>query len=362
LTLNVLFCNIKSLKDKLVNMQVIETVLKTAQKRDASDVHITNGQKPRVRVDDRMQTLADTQPPTRANMRQFLKTHTTETLLQRLEDRGAIDVTADIDDRAFRLHAFSDHNGLNFAFRLQAKTVEHPDSLGVPQTFVNLLDHESGLMLIAGPTGAGKSTTRASLIGVVNETENKHILSLSDTVEFSFTNNQSLIRQREVGPGKDARSYPEALADALRQDPDIITLGDLRDQMSMELALDAAQTGHLVIAEIHAHKTTEALTRILSATENRKSQAGEILANQFRGALAQRLVSTQNSPGPTLATELLVSTEAVRSRIRSKRLNGLNHTMRSNGDLGMHTLQSQLEELVRNDQLSQKAAQELIKH
>ena len=342
-------------------MKQLTNLIQEARTTEATDLHLTAGAIPALRVKGQIKKLQNTAPFEAETLENALQEKLTEKEVRELERAGALDTSIVVDGKRARTHIFRDAHGLNAALRLRKSAVSMPQELNLPPAFVELTGQSSGLILIAGPTGAGKTTTRASLIEHINQTSGKHVISLSDTIEHDFTEKQSVIHQRAIGDGKHAVSYEDAMADALRQDPDIITLGDLRDRKAMNLALLAAQTGHLIIAEVHAHTTEEALSRILAETQHLNSYAQHIFADQFAGAIAQRLIYSTDDADPILATELLLSNEAVKSRIRGGRIKGMEHTMRSNHARGMHTLEDFLNNLIADEKITKDEAQEHLK-
>ncbi len=336
----------------------LTTILEQAKSRKATDIHLSPGDHPAIRISGNVEFLEDFSVYTQEDINQMLKELLSKEQYKKLGEVGHVDTSKVVESgERLRVHVYRDDSGMNVAVRRIRDGVELSENeKDIPPQFMRLADKPHGLLLIAGPTGAGKTTTRASLVEHINQTQSKHIVSLADTIEYDFENKKSIIRQRAVGDGKHVKSYETALSSALRQDPDVIVIGDLRDRKAMQAALSAAQSGHLVIAEIHAPTTHDAVSRLLAGTRDKNEDAPQILAQQFVGAIAQRLIPMQDEDQPTLATEVLIANDAVRNMIKNSRTNDLTRAIQVNRDSGMHTLNDHIEKLQNEGVISKEAA------
>lgn len=239
------------------------------------------------------------------------------------------------DGTRLRLHSYRTIKGFALALRRIAKEIPSYESLRLPPIAQTLAEERHGLFLIAGATGSGKTTTRAALVEFLNERHAKHIIVFEDVAEYEHTSKRSLITQRLIGNKGQPQTYQQGLTQALREDPDVIVIGDLRDLTALETALSAAQSGHLVIAEIHAGDTAQALTRMIaSLSANQQLDARELVGQHVIGVMAQQLA---HRPDGTITPsfEILVNTPAVKSKIRDNRIGEIRDIMMMNRNQGM---------------------------
>jgi twitching motility protein PilT len=317
-------------------IQKLEEIVRQALQLGASDIHLGVGDKPAVRVNKIIQFLNEkelTSEEVDSIGRDLLGDSRFEQLQNNKDQLISWETS---QGERFRIKFYTDRKGINAALRHLRREMPSIDSLGLPQVLKDLVQKPHGLLLIIGPTGNGKTTTRTALINHINETQQKHIISIEGTVEYIFENKKSLVQQRSVGLNGNASSYPEAIKSAMHEDPDIISLGDLLDKEAVEAALNAAQTGHLVIAEMHANSTYHAINRILSMFPSNMFIIQEQLAQQLIGAVAQRLIKKDNSL--MLGTEMLVSNNAIKSIIRQGQTELISDAIKSGGSMGMHLL------------------------
>jgi len=259
----------------------------------------------------------------------------------------------------FRLNAFRQRRGVGAVFRRIPEDIQTIEELGLPEHLVNLLDISEGLILVTGPTGSGKSTTLASLIHTINMSQRAHIITIEDPIEFVHHNEQSLINQREVS--SHTRSFHQALRAALREDPDVILVGELRDLETISLALTAAETGHLVLATLHTNSATKTVDRIIDVfPEVQQAQIRMMLSESLRGVVAQTLVHRADGNGRVPVIEVLVNIPAVANLIREGKTHQINSSMQTGGALGMITFEASVSELVRKGIITRQDGHNLL--
>lgn len=342
-------------------LDTYKQMIRWGRDSNASDLHLNAGSRPVARISGDIHFYEDVAPFTSDDTKTIAKHLLSENEYQILRREQEVDATKiedlDGDRERLRVHVYTDDNGLSLAIRRISKELPSYEDLNLPPVLKELANRSHGLLLITGPTGAGKTTTRNALIQYLNETKKKHIITLEDTIEYKLQSQQSLINQLAVGPGKHAPNFAQALSSAMREDPDVISVGDLRSYESMEVALQAAQSGHLVIAELHASTTQQALTRILSFFSSSREYVQKDLAEQLIGAVCQRVIPRHGDDGSILASEVLINSNAVQNLIRDNRLEGLTDIIRSNREVGMHTLHDHILHLADAGVISMQAAQ-----
>jgi twitching motility protein PilT len=257
----------------------------------------------------------------------------------------------------FRVNVYQQRGSMGAAFRLISTEIKSLAGLGIPEKIGNFAKLARGLVLVTGPTGSGKSTTLAALIDIVNSTRSDHIVTVEDPIEFMHTNKKSLVNQREVG--HDTHSFANALKHVLRQDPDVILIGELRDLETISVALTAAETGHLVFATLHTQDAAQTIDRIIDVfPPHQQSQIRAQLAATLQGVVCQTLVKKVGGGGRAVATEVLMTTSAVSNLIREGKTFQIHSVMQAGKEAGMHTLDQHLAELVDAGQISHAAAYE----
>jgi twitching motility protein PilT len=241
------------------------------------------------------------------------------------------------DDLRFRVNAFTTMNGISSAFRSIPTKILSLDQLGTPDIFKKISSLHKGLILVTGPTGSGKSTTLAAMVDYINETYPRHILTIEDPVEFVHKNKKSLINQRELGVN--THSFGNALKSALREDPDVILVGELRDTETIELALTAAETGHLVMGTLHTNSAAKTVDRIVDAfPASDKSLIMSMLSTSLQAVIAQTLIKTKDGTGRVAAMEILLGTPAIRNLIREGKMPQIYSLMQVGSKVGMRTM------------------------
>jgi twitching motility protein PilT len=320
------------------------TLLEATVEAGASDLHISCGRPPTARRDGVLvpfEDVHDTTPEESERMVMSLLDHGQQ---QELEDAHQVDFSFGIDRLGrFRANAFKQRNSYALAMRVVPYRVRSLEELGAPWAATDLLDRPFGLVLVVGPTGSGKSTTLAAMIDRINETKPVHILTIEDPVEYLHNHKMAIVNQREVGT--DVNSFTEGLRSALREDPDVILLGEMRDLDSISITLTLAETGHLVFATLHTNDAAQALDRIVDVfPAERRDQIQIQLAGSLQGVISQRLLPAEGG-GRVAAYEVLMGNDAVRNLLREGKTRQLRNTMISGQQEGMQTIEMDLARL-----------------
>ena len=324
----------------------IDTLLEQMVAHNASDLHITVGSPPVLRLRGHLHRL-DQHPRLMADdTRQLLYRILSTEQQKHLELNRQIDLSYSIPGVArFRVNIYSQRESLAGAFRLIPTELKTLEDLGVPKSLYELCNRPRGLVLVTGPTGSGKSTTLAALIDEINRTRADHIITIEDPIEFLHKHKNCIVNQRELGP--DAISFAEALRGALRQDPDVILLGEMRDLETIGTALTAAETGHLVFATLHTQDAASTVDRLIDVFP--AAQQGQIraqIAGTLQGVVTQTLLPTADGQGRVPAVEVLFPDDAVRNLIRQAKIEQIYSVMQTGTARGMMTLEQSLADLV----------------
>ncbi|MBC7591855.1 MAG: type IV pilus twitching motility protein PilT [Salinibacterium sp.] len=322
----------------------------------ASDLHVTVNAPPTIRVDGVLRQVDGTSVWNRAKVTSALLSILTA------EQRIAFDKELELDlaytlsaNARFRVNIYQQRNSMGAAFRLIPTEIKQLKDLGVPETIGRFAKLPRGLVLVTGPTGSGKSTTLAALIDLVNRTRADHIVTVEDPIEFMHKNHKSLVNQREVGP--DTHSFQTALKHVLRQDPDVILIGELRDLETISVALTAAETGHLVFATLHTQDAAQTIDRIIDVfPPHQQGQVRSQLAAVLQGVVCQTLVKKASGSGRVVATEILIATPAINNLIREGKTYQIASAMQAGREHGMHTMDSHLADLANTGMITVAAA------
>ncbi|MDK2780745.1 MAG: twitching motility protein PilT [Trichococcus sp.] len=332
-------------------MAQLDTILSAAYEKKASDVHLVIGTAPVFRVDGKLipQKQAVLTPE---DTEAFAKTILSQDLWETLEKKREIDFSYEINGIArFRVNAFYQRSALSLAFRIISEDIPSVESLGIPGVAKKLVQQPHGLFLVTGPTGSGKSTSLAALIDYVNETMNRHIITLEDPIEYLHTHKRSIIEQREVG--FDTLSFKDGLRASLRQDPDVILVGEMRDMDTISTAITASETGHLVLGTLHTSDAAGSIERMIDVfPAGQREQIRLMLANVLLGILSQRLLPTKKTNGRVAATEMLVNNAAVKNLIRAEKMYQIPNVLQTSMDQGMHTMGMSIKRLVEAETIS----------
>jgi twitching motility protein PilT len=326
-------------------IQSIDDLLAVMVERDASDLHLTAGSPPVIRVHGQLQRLADHEKMTPDETRTLLYRILSTEQQKILETRRQLDFSYSVPGLArFRVNTFFQRESLGAAFRMIPAEIKSLEQLGIPTKLYELADKPRGLVLVTGPTGSGKSTTLASLLDYVNHSRHEHILTIEDPIEFLHWHGTCIVNQREIGP--DATTFAEALRAALRQDPDVILVGEMRDLETIGTALTAAETGHLVFATLHTQSAPQTIDRVIDVfSAEQQDQVRVQLASTLQGVVTQNLVPTADGRGRTAAIEILMPDDAVRNLIRQAKVEQIYSVMQTNTSRGMQTMEQSLADL-----------------
>ena len=319
-------------------------LLKTLVEQKASDLHITAGSPPRLRIDGKIIPL-NTEPLDPEECNQLAMSVLTEAQKKKLEEERSIDLSFSVKNLArFRANIYFQLGKISAAFRLIPHTIKTMEELKFPKIFQDFCNLSQGLILVTGPTGSGKSTTLAAMVNHMNMHRNGHILTIEDPVEFLHEHKNSIVNQREVG--SDAPSFKDALKNSLRQDPDIIVLGELRDFETISIALTTAETGHLVLGTLHTNDTVSSINRLLDVfPPDAKEQARTQLSMVLKGVIAQTLVPTIGG-GRVCSQEIMSVTPAIKALILEGKVQQIYSSIQSGqADSGMITMNQNLANL-----------------
>jgi twitching motility protein PilT len=338
-----------------MELDFAEVLLEVVDRR-ASDLHITAGAPPMLRVRGRLAPMEGYPALTPTDTREIVYSILSNAQRQKLENDWQLDFAYQIPGAArFRVNAYFQRSALSAAFRLIPFDVVPLETLGLPPIVADFATKPRGLVLVTGPTGSGKSTTLASLIDVINQTREEHIITIEDPIEFLHQHKKCIVNQRELG--SDASSFGQALKAALRQDPDVILVGEMRDLETIGTAITAAETGHLVFATLHTQDTPQTLDRIIDVFP--PGQQGQIRAQlsvALQGIMTQMLLPTADGAGRCVAAEILVPTPAVRNLIRESKSHQIYSVLQTGAAHGMQTMDAALAQLVRAGKITRQLA------
>jgi twitching motility protein PilT len=341
---------------RAVSFDFAELLMEVLHRR-ASDLHVTAGQHPVIRVRGRLVQLEEYPVLTPTATREVVYSILTNDQRQRLETDWQLDFAYAIPNLArFRVNAYYQRQAIGAAFRLIPQELPNIDDLGLPAVLHDFARRPRGMVLVTGPTGSGKSTTLAGIIDEINSTREEHILTIEDPIEFLHRHKKCLVNQREIG--SDAQSFATALKAALRQDPDVILVGEMRDLETIHTALTAAETGHLVFATLHTQDTPQTIDRIIDVFPPEQQQQVRVqLSVALQGIITQQLLPTLDGSGRIAACEVLVPTPAIRNLIREGKTHQIYSSLQTGSNQGMQTMDTALAQLVRSGQISTKLAE-----
>jgi twitching motility protein PilT len=340
-------------------MARIDEILKQMMEREASDLHLTSGSAPYLRVHGEMVKLnyKDLTPEVcQALLFEILSAPQRESFLETWD----LDCSYSLKGVGrFRVNVFRQRHGIGAVFRRIPESIKTVQELGLPSNITSLLDVSEGLILVTGPTGSGKSTTLASLIHTINTSRRAHIITIEDPIEFVHHNKNSLINQREVS--SHTKSFQQALRAALREDPDVILVGEMRDLETISLAITAAETGHLVLATLHTNSATKTVDRIIDVfPESQQAQIRVMLSESLRGVVAQSLTKRADGNGRVAVVEVLVNIPAVANLIREGKTFQIHSSMQTGQVHGMITFEAAMNDLVRRGVVSREDGQSFL--
>lgn len=333
----------------------LKEYLKQAIENEASDLHITTGLPVVIRrfgslyfLDDCILKADDCQ--------NFINQCLTEEQKKVLEDMGEIDFAYMLPGIGrFRVNAYRQRSTYSIAFRIIPTKVPSLSELGLPDIIYDLANRQRGLIIITGPTGSGKSTTLAGMINHINSQRRCRIITIEDPIEYLYRHNRSMINQREIGA--DTKSYNNALRAALREDPDVILIGEMRDVETISIALTAAETGHLVLSTLHTLGAAKTIDRIIDVfSPHQQGQVRSQLSTVLQGIVSQQLIRRADNMGRVVATEVMIVTPAISNMIRESRTMQINSSIHTGSEFGMHSMDTCLSMLVKQGKITVESA------
>jgi twitching motility protein PilT len=334
----------------------IDSLLEYAYERKATDLHINVGTKPHIRLNSALHTIEEAEFVTPAISLAIVEQLLDESHLKTLKENGDTDFSFSRSGLGrFRVNVYRQRGTYSIALRSLPFQIPAFESLGLPDSIRSFAAGTKGLILATGPTGSGKSTTLASLIDIINKERRVHIITIEDPIEYLYRHQQALIDQREIGT--DARSFAFALRAALREDPDVILVGEMRDPETISIALTAAETGHLVFSTLHTVGAAKTVDRIIdSFPSSQQSQIRNQLASVLEGVVSQQLLPRTDGKGIIPAAEVMLMNAAIRNLIREGKPHQITNILQTSAGAGMQTMDAALAQLYINDVVSYEEA------
>jgi len=339
-------------------MANMHQLLKAMIEKGASDLHLTTGTPPQLRIDGKLHGLK--MPPlSPQDTKQLCYSVLTDAQKHRFEESNELDLSFSVQRLSrFRGNLFVQRGNVAGAFRAIPFKILTFEQLNLPQIVADLANKKSGLILVTGSTGSGKSTTLASVINKINEERHEHIITIEDPIEYLHAHKGCIVNQREVGA--DTEGFKQALRYILRQDPDVVLIGELRDLETISLAMTAAETGHFVLATLHTNNAVRTINRMIGAfPSNQQGQVRTMLSESLRAVISQRLVPRADETGRVAALELLVINKAIGNMVRDEKTIQIRSSIQTGSAHGMMLLEQSLNELVAAGTITREAALEL---
>ncbi|MFA5927726.1 MAG: type IV pilus twitching motility protein PilT [Candidatus Margulisiibacteriota bacterium] len=334
----------------------IDSLLEQVVDKKASDLHLVAGQAPILRINGLLVPIGSDQLTSETIKIIFSELMTAEEMLELEKSREMDFAYAMASGKArFRVNVHFQKDTMGAALRLIPKIIPTAEELGLPQVIQDIVKMHKGLVLITGPTGSGKSTTMAVMLDMINKTQSKHIITIEDPIEFGHNHQQCLIEKREVG--RDTHSFAESLKRSLRQDPDVILVGEMRDPETIATAITAAETGHLVFSTLHTNDTVQTIDRIIDVfPAHQQPQIRQQLSMCLGAVLAQRLMLKKDKKGRVVAIETLIATDSVRNIIRKGNTHELYSIMEIESKMGMRTMSQAMKDLAAKGLIEEEVA------
>lgn len=348
------------------NVKRLDTILKFATMMDVSDIHLTTGRMPIMRLNGSLYLLKDIDGKsvcasmynklTPEDTRQIARELMDELQYKYFEETGEVDFSYSISGIGrFRINIFKQRGSVAIAIRLIKNVIPSITSLGLPGVIAELARKPRGLVLVTGPTGSGKSTTLAAMVDFINTEYTHHIITLEDPIEYLHVHKKSIVNQREIGI--DSKSFAQALRSSLREDPDVIFVGEMRDLETISTAITAAETGHLVLATLHTTSAPSTIDKIIDIfPPHQQSQVRVQLASTLQGVICQQLLPKANGKGRVVALEIMVVTPAIRNLIRENKTYQIISQIQTGSKYGMRTMDMSLRELVKKGIITKEVA------
>lgn len=339
-------------------MYKLAKIFRTAVQYHASDLFIATGAKPVLRINGDLIKIGEHPVLTKKMAEEYLLEILTPEQKTQFEQNLDVDLSLDIETIArFRVNMFVQRKGISAAFRMIPENVATMDELGLPTQMKKVTTLKNGLVIVTGPSGSGKTTTLASILNEINANQKKHIITIEDPIEYVHKNNQSTIQQREVGVH--THSFQKALRASLRENPDVILVGEMRDLETMQQAITAAETGHLVLATLHTMGCAESINRIIdSFPSNQQNQIRAQLSTSLKAVFWQTLIKTKDGKGRVGAFELMFSNNAVANMVRKASTHQINSVIETSTKEGMQTMKKSLIDLVQAGIITEEKALE----
>jgi len=343
--------------DQEIQIPVPE-LLEVMLERGASDLHLTVGTPPTIRLHGDLLRLEEYPVLESRGLQGMIYAILPQKMRERLEQELELDMSYSLPGRArFRVNVYFQRDSLGAAFRLIPYEIKSIESLELPGVVADLARYPRGFVVVTGPTGSGKSTTLAGMVDIVNRERQAHIMTVEDPIEFLHKHQNCVVNQREVGA--DTHSFSQALKHVLRQDPDVILVGEMRDLETISTAITAAETGHLVFATLHTQDAPQTIDRIIDVFPPHQQQQVRVqLATTLQGVVTQQLLQTADGHARAVAVEVLICTPAVRNLIREGKVHQIYSVMQAGGRFGMQTMDQSLANLVKSGKISQQLAYE----
>ncbi|MFC3040115.1 type IV pilus twitching motility protein PilT [Virgibacillus xinjiangensis] len=336
-------------------IQQFAQLLTDAVEKQASDIHMTVGRAPVFRIHGRLREQEE-QAMDPAFIRQMVEDVLAEEQLEKLKEQRELDFSYDIPGVSrFRINVYHQRGNLALAVRVIPASIPSLEELRLPAVLKDVIQDTQGLILVTGPTGSGKSTTLASLVDYMNRTQEKHIITLEDPIEYMHGHQRSVIDQREIG--SDTMSFAGGLRASLRQDPDVILVGEMRDLETISTAITAAETGHLVLGTLHTTDAVSTIERVIDVfPPSQQAQIRIQLSTVLKAVVSQRLLLNQVGSGRRAATEILINTSAVKNLIRNEKMHQMQNVLQTSRGQGMHTLEMDVQKLLQQKEVGYDSA------
>ena len=337
----------------MIGRDQILQLLTHSVKSNASDIHLSEGYPPIIRIDGKLQPLKG-KVLTKQDMEDIIVQILDDYQMEKFRERLELDFGYAIPEVAhFRANCFEKLGGIGLAFRIIPDHIRTLEELGMPRGVIQLARHQEGLILVTGPTGHGKSTTLAGMIDLMNTERNWHVMTVEDPIEYKHPKKNCLIQQRELG--HHTHSFAAALRSALREDPDVILVGEMRDLETISLALTAAETGHLVLSTLHTRNAPDTINRIIDVFPGEQQrQIMAQISSSLLGVISQRLIPEASGVGRVAAVEVMIANSAIRNLIRERKVHQIRSVIQSNTSAGMQTLDESLLDLLQKGKITRE--------
>ncbi len=338
----------------------ISDLLMTTQRNNASDLHLSAGKPPSLRLNGDIVKIEGAPKLTAEEAKNLLYAVMNENQRTKFEKEWEIDFAISIsEDSRFRVNIFTTNEGMAAVFRVIPTKILSLEDLGAPDIFKDIAKLHKGLVLVTGPTGSGKSTTLAAMLDYINASHKKHIITVEDPIEFVHTSKMSIVNHREVG--RHTKSFAKALKSALREDPDVILVGELRDLETIHLAMTAAETGHLVMGTLHTSSAPKTVDRIIDVfPSNEKEMIRSMLASSIEAVISQRLLKKADGKGRVAVHEIMVGTTSIRNLIRENRIPQMSSMIQIGSKKGMVLMKDSIYKLVNEGVITREEANAVL--